>query len=211
MIDFKEQRKPVIVTEFFSNVVLEQILDLEKMNKKISGWDKTKKLINIYGIASGLSYMNSHNILHCCLSPSNVYLNDILCPKIGDFGLYARLVNTNDMKNQSMSGAKGTSIYTVPEVLESNVYSKASDVYSFALVVYEILSNEKPFTETDSISLIYNKIVVKGERPLMNDSIPDRFKKLIEQCWSQDPNERPEFSEIVYQLKMDEIYLGRYK
>lgn len=142
---FKNDRKPVIVTELVTNGTLEQILQLEKSNHKIYGWDNTKKLINIFGIASGMSYMHSLGIIHCCLDPSNIYLNDMLLPKIGEYSLLTRFINNNNMTNQSMTGEKGTSIYSAPEIIAANQFSKSSDVYSFALVVYEILTNEKAF------------------------------------------------------------------
>lgn len=206
LTDFKNHRKPVIKGEIASNGVLEQILELEKMNKKINGWDETKKIINIYGIASAMAYLHSNNIIHCCLNPTNIYLDDILCPKIGDFGLLTRFTNTSDITLQSISGAKGTPIYSAPEVLEFNMYSKSSDVYSFSLVVYEILTNEKPFSDISNTSQIYHKII-KGERPIIKNTIPDRFKKLIEQCWSQNPNDRPDFDNIVYLLKKDQSFI----
>ena len=63
-INFKKQLKPVIVTENFSNGSLSNILEVERIKKaNIQGWNETKKLINIFGIASGMSYLHSHEIL----------------------------------------------------------------------------------------------------------------------------------------------------
>ena len=109
--------------------------------------------------------------------------------------------------HQSISGETGTPVYTAPEVLEANACSKSMDVYSFSFVVYEILTNEKPFSETDKASQIYQKVVMKGERPVIKENIPRRFKTLIEECWSQDPNQRPTFDDIVYQLRMDDQFI----
>ena len=58
----KKQRKPVIVTEYATNGPLSLILENERNNENIPGWDDTKKLINIYGIASGMSYLHSQGI-----------------------------------------------------------------------------------------------------------------------------------------------------
>ena len=81
-IDFKKERKPVIITEMFSNGSIEQILELEKNNVKVNGCDSTKKLINIYGIASGMAYMHSHNIIHRCLRPSKfIWMNSFFQKK----------------------------------------------------------------------------------------------------------------------------------
>ena len=53
------------------------------------------------------------------------------------------------------------------------------------------------FDETENASNIYNKIVIKGERPSMKETVSQSFQKLIESCWSQNPDERPDFDEIV--------------
>ena len=116
-IDFKNNRKPVIVTEYSSNGSLYDILQIERLNNPIQGWDETKKLINIYGIASGMSYLHSHDILHCCLKPSTIYLNEILFPKIGDFGLSMKFYNPNNLTIQSISGFQGLPLYSAPKIL----------------------------------------------------------------------------------------------
>lgn len=79
------------------------------------------------------------------LQPSNIYLDDFLLPKIGDFGLSTRFYSQDNMAHQSMSGFKGTPVCSVPEILEYNEFSKVSDVYAFAFIVLEIVTTEKIF------------------------------------------------------------------
>lgn len=67
---------------------------------------------------------------------------------------------------------------------------------------------KKPFIEIDKTNQIYKKIVIDGERPKMKETISLRFQKLIKQCWSQNPDERPEFNEIVHQLKIDSEFIS---
>lgn len=73
-----------------------------------------KKLINIYGIAAGMSYIHSICIIH-----RQIF---ILTPKIGDFGLSTRFFDTDNITLQSISGIKCAPIYAAPEVMQNNVY-----------------------------------------------------------------------------------------
>ena len=206
-IDFKKYRKPIIVTEYASNGPLSNILEIERMNNSISGWNDTKKLINIYGIASGMLYLHSHDIVHRSLKPSSIYLDEMLTPKIGDYGLSTYFMNSENITYQSISGMKATPIYSAPEVLQSNDYTKASDVYAFAFIVYEIMTNKIPFDDIINKNQIFNEVVINKKRPKFDINIPYSYRRLIERCWSQEPNERPSFEVIVYQLKNDDDFI----
>lgn len=96
------EQKPVIVMELISNRTLDDILSIERMGKPIQCWDETKKLMDIYGTASETKYFHSIEIVHCCLQPSNIYLDDFLLPKNGDFGLSTRFYRQDNMAHQSM-------------------------------------------------------------------------------------------------------------
>ena len=69
--DFKREIKPIIITEFMPNGSLLTILDSERCNKPYKKWDDTQKLITIYGIASGMSFLHSKNIIHTHLKPKS--------------------------------------------------------------------------------------------------------------------------------------------
>lgn len=192
--------------ELVSDVTLNKIIQQERKKIKMLYWNNTKKLICIYGIASAMLYLHSHNIVHCCLQPSNIYFDDILFPKIGDYGLSTKFFDVDTMTHQTISGNKGTPIYSAPEVLNSNVYSKASDVYAFSMVVYEIITNEIPFNEINNNQIIKD-IIKKNKRPFIKESIPICYRKLIERCWAQEPDERPSFDVIVDLLKKTEFII----
>ena len=87
-----------------------------------------------------MSYLHSHSILHRDLKLNNIYLDDSMFPKISGFNIAKEMESDSNEPNDTI---KGTPAYIAPEVYSDLDYSKASDVYSFALVVYEILSNEK--------------------------------------------------------------------
>lgn len=90
----------------------------------------TKKLIIIYGIATGMSYLHSHNILHRDLKPYNIYLDDSLYPKIAGFNIAREIKNGKIEINENI---KRTPVYIAPEVYLNKGYSTKSDVYSFSL------------------------------------------------------------------------------
>ena len=101
--NFKNQTRPVIVTEFLTNGSLSEALELERQGLNISDWNNTKKFIIIYGIASAMKYLHSINILHRDFKPENILLDEDLYPKLTDFGL-SKIIS-NDKNN---SGALGT-------------------------------------------------------------------------------------------------------
>ncbi|KAK8837376.1 hypothetical protein M9Y10_036809 [Tritrichomonas musculus] len=206
-VDFKNNPNPTVISELCLNNTLKDIFELERKNKKLRGWDDTRKLINLYGIASGMAYLHSHGILHRNLRLENIFLDDYLFPKIGNFGLLTRFLNPEMMSHQSMTGLKCTPIYSSPEVLQTKSYSKASDVYSFAFIVFQVVTGEIPFSNLSSSNQVFNEVVLKGERPHIKEKVPMVYQELIKRCWSEDPNERPTFKEISNLLKTNTEFI----
>ena len=146
-VDFTNKPKPVIVMDTFENATLKDVLEIERNDQSIPEWNKIKRLINIYGIASAMSYLHSQGIVHRCLNPSNVYFDEILFSKLGDFGLSTKFLNKDSMTHQSITGYKGTPIYSAPKIIQFNKCAQKGDVYAFAFVVYEMMSKKKTFSE----------------------------------------------------------------
>ena len=203
-IDFKNRPKPVIVTELALGGSLKNILDDANQGHANEKWTDTMKLINIYGIAASMAYLHSKKILHRDLKPDNILLDENLYPKIADFGLSLDLTHDDIKIEREMLG---TPAYMSPEIIRSETYTTKGDVYAFALIVYEIISGEKPFESGKAcpLSLFYK--VLKGERPEISEQIPECYKKLITTCWSQNPNQRPSFEDIAQQLKTDKSFI----
>ena len=91
-----------------------EIIELERKSIPPKTWTDTKKLINVYGIASAMSYLHSHNIIHRDLKPANILEDDNFFPKIADFGL-SKIYHQNKT-TESTVGFKGTPIYNAPEI-----------------------------------------------------------------------------------------------
>lgn len=205
-IDFEKKQRPVLVTEFYKNGSLSSIIYSEKMGNSNPKWNMTKKLCSIFGIASGMQFLNSHSfkIIHRNLTTENILLDDNFYPKITGFD-YACIHNQKVLKNQ---GITGTPLYLAPEIWENGEYSEASDVYAFSIIIYQILVGKIPFTQKNVFEFGHD--VVRNVRPKFESfNVPDSYRKLIERCWSQDPNQRPSFSQIVQILKEEKGFITK--
>ena len=196
--DFKDRERPVIITEYSPNGSLDKIIELEQCSRAIDDWDSTKKLICIYGIASAMAYLHKNDILHLDLKAANILIDENLFPKLSDFGMSVKIDELTDDENKKF---KGTPTHAAPEVWKNLGYTKKVDVYAFAFTVYEIMTNEKPFSDLKSVYQIMKEVLILGNRPLFKYDIPNCYKKLIEKCWSQNPSDRPSFDDIIDQLK----------
>ncbi|KAK8891098.1 hypothetical protein M9Y10_028303 [Tritrichomonas musculus] len=100
----------------------------------------------------------------------------------------------------------GTVAYFSPEILLNKNYSKMSDVFAFSLILYEVVTNERPFNDINDRDII-EKL---NERPKFNKiKYPNICTDLIERCWSKEPQERPSFDDILSILTSDSSFLNR--
>jgi len=181
-----------LITEYCPNG---SILDF--INDSDRKADITKKIIIIYGVAFGLNYLHSINVIHRDIKPGNILLDSNFYPKICDFGL-AKLNTSSTVQNSTLAG---TTNYCAPEVLLSKSGTKydgkKADVFSFGMTIYSVFFDETPYKEFENEFLIYQQIT-QNKRPIIEEeSIPKTFKNLIEQCWNHEPGDRPDFSTVV--------------
>lgn len=180
------------------------MIDVNNDDDDINYLTDTEKLIIIYGIASGMSYLHSHNIIHRDLKPSNIFLDENSYPSISGFNISKEI---NDNSTKPNKKIKGTPIYVAPEVYSNKGYSKSSDVYSFSLIVYELLTGEKPYSNLRSSKEIKKYVVDENHRPSFSFPISKCYRQLIEKCWLFDPNQRPTFDEIINELKTNHDFI----
>lgn len=190
LVNFKQEDRPVLIID---STNLEDVLKMESIIYPLLDWNETKKFINIYGIASAMKYLHSKSYMHRDLKPQNILMDNNLYPKVSDFGLS----KSYSLENTIM--ALGTPVYMAPEIWLSYEYTKAVDVYAYSLIVYEIITNKKPYNDMNIFMLCLK--VTEQYRPEIIEEIPSWYKKLITSCWNQDPSQRPSFDEIVDMLK----------
>ena len=181
----------------------EAILKSKKSTADID-YDNTAKQIILVGIARGMMYLYQHHIIHRDLKPDNILLDQYLHPLITDFGL-SKIYDPGYSISQSQTC--GTSIYMAPEIISGNRYSGKADVYSFGILMYEVITELVPyplFQEKGKLTIYQfnEKVIKENYRPQFTFSIKPSLKNLVERCWSKDPNERPTFEEIFKKLKI---------
>ncbi|ONK61176.1 uncharacterized protein A4U43_C08F27010 [Asparagus officinalis] len=184
------------VTEFMVNGSLRHVL-----LRKDKYLDFRKRLIIAMDAAFGMEYLHSKNIVHFDLKCDNLLVNlkDQSRPicKVGDFGLSKIKRNT-----LVSGGVRGTLPWMAPELLNgsSNKVSEKVDVFSFGIVMWEILTGEEPYANMHYGAII-GGIVNNTLRPPVPGSCDPEWRRLMEQCWAPDPQQRPSFTQIASRLR----------
>ncbi|XP_020644155.3 mitogen-activated protein kinase kinase kinase 9 isoform X2 [Pogona vitticeps] len=155
-------------------------------------------------IAGGMNYLHNEAIvpiIHRDLKSSNILIlekvengdlnNKNL--KITDFGLAREWHKTTKMS------AAGTYAWMAPEVIRSSMFSKGSDVWSYGVLLWELLTGEVPFRGIDGLAVAYGVAMNKLALPIPS-TCPEPFARLMEDCWNADPHSRPSFANILNHL-----------
>eukprot|EP01118_Nematostelium_gracile_P007817 TRINITY_DN2567_c0_g2_i7.p1 TRINITY_DN2567_c0_g2~~TRINITY_DN2567_c0_g2_i7.p1 ORF type:complete len:366 (-),score=84.12 TRINITY_DN2567_c0_g2_i7:93-1190(-) len=151
-------------------------------------------------IAKGLAYLHSKNIIHKDIKSRNILLDRNGVPKIADYGLSNLKNSTLSLTQDEVDQPKGTSHWMAPEIFQGEPYNIKADIYSFAVVIWEMLTNEFPFENFNHYQL-FAKVGMNGERPDIPQDCPETFSQLIERCWDQEPKSRPPMEDVVQQLE----------
>jgi serine/threonine protein kinase len=185
-----------IHTEYAVNGSLADVLRRVQRGSTFSFWNDTGKAIIICGIVLGMRYVHSRGIMHRDLKPSNILINDLGQTLIGDFG-----TSRYECDDATWTGDTGTVHYAAPEQYQDKEgYTSKVDIFSFGLILYEILAGAAVFPVSMTPFQIMRQ-VLKGDMP----SIPERFgefmQNLIPRCWSMDSQSRPSFEDIFLELQ----------
>lgn len=150
---------------------------------------------------SALKYMHAHRVIHRDLKLGNLFVNDKMQIKIGDFGLATKLEFEGDRKRTIC----GTPNYIAPEILEGkNGHSYEVDTWSLGVIIYTMLIGKPPF-ETSDVKTTYKKIKQNNYTFPESPKISDEAKDLVNSILTLDPEKRPSMNEI---LQHDFFHMG---
>ncbi|PRP79711.1 LRR receptor-like serine/threonine-protein kinase GSO1-like [Planoprotostelium fungivorum] len=151
----------------------------------------------INGIALGMLHLHKEN-----LAVRNILLTKFLEPKVSDFGM-SRVTESAENEGAQTAANIGPIKWMSPEALRERNYSQKSDVWSFGVVIWEIIEESDPFPGINPIEVAI-QIVSHGERLHIPNTDP-QLQTLMNMCWAELPQDRPNFAQIVRMLTQPEV------
>lgn len=186
-----------IVTEFMSGGSVYDYLHKQK------GTFKLPSLVRVaIDISKGMNYLHQNNIIHRDLKAANLLMDENEVVKVADFGVARVKAQTGVMTAET-----GTYRWMAPEVIEHKPYDHKADVFSFGIVLWELLTGKLPHEYLTPLQAAVG-VVQKGLRPAIPKNTHPKLAELLERCWQQEPNLRPDFSEIIDILRQIEKEVG---
>eukprot|EP00163_Fabomonas_tropica_P007343 TRINITY_DN17077_c0_g1_i1.p1 TRINITY_DN17077_c0_g1~~TRINITY_DN17077_c0_g1_i1.p1 ORF type:complete len:565 (-),score=149.09 TRINITY_DN17077_c0_g1_i1:118-1572(-) len=184
-----------LATEFLPGGTLQEFYKkLKRDGRRISS--KLKVQI-ARDIAAGMNYLHTREpkIIHRDLKSSNVLLDDQYRAKVTDFGV------SKEITGSIAFTATGTPHWMAPEVLRAGIenaeYDERSDVYSFGMLCWEIVTSKAPWEGAEVLPLLSQLLRHPDTRPAIPADCDPRWSKLITWCWATDKQSRPSFVEVL--------------
>jgi len=151
------------------------------------------------GVAQGMAHAHACNVIHRDLKPDNVMLGEGDVPLIADWGLSRACDFT---AGGCLTGETGSYNWMAPEVLRYEQYGSSCDVYSFGILLWNLATGSiRPHPYLTPMQ-VARGVAKNGLRPEMPSRVTPEFRQLVEECWAENPVERPSFADICVRLEI---------
>ncbi len=163
---------------------LGSLKDYMKRNFFNVKWNE--KLNILKSIVKGLNHIHNQKIIHRDFHSGNILCDNETGPVISDLGISkSSIKSTNDDDE-----IYGIISYMAPEILRGKEYTTASDIYSFGMIMWELMTGRMPFWDQKN-DVEFTIKICKGFRPPIVTNAPKGYIELMQECWNSDPNKRP--------------------
>jgi tRNA A-37 threonylcarbamoyl transferase component Bud32 len=187
-----EEGHECLVMKYMEQGSLRAVLD----DKTIKLDDARKHQLAI-DIALGLQYLHKQGILHRDLKSANVLLDKDMRARITDFGLSkikSNSISTLGRYTQDLQ-------WVAPEFLSKKMFSEQSDIYSYGVILWEIMTGQKPYADCGNDIGKLTQRIIKGTHEDIPDGIPSIYQDIIRECWSYDRHARPSLGNVIARLR----------
>jgi len=202
---------PSLVTEFLPNGSLYDVMT--RPDIKID-WEVVITLSIESARAVNTLHCWKPQIMHRDLKSGNLLIDKNWTVKAADFGLARFKIPDN---KSTLNKLRGTYTYSAPESYEGKEFTTKSDVYSYGIILWELITRcltgayHRPYSEYKNLKYDFQIIIQTSKnnlRPTVPDNCPPPFRDLISSCWDPDPRRRHEFNHILEKLlSLKELYL----
>ncbi|RIB03340.1 kinase-like domain-containing protein [Gigaspora rosea] len=179
----------IVVMKYFEHGSIRDYLRNNQIN-----WLQKVKFIR--QISFALSTIHGSGYCHRNLHTGNILVDNFPFARISDLGQGHLIDTRDDLVSEKKRIIFGVLPYIAPEVLRGQIYSKPADIYSFGVIICEILSEQPPFNDIAHDYQLAMRIC-KGDRPQIKQDVPPSIAKLIQLCWHSESNKRPAAERLV--------------
>ncbi|KAK8307238.1 hypothetical protein V6Z12_D03G180900 [Gossypium hirsutum] len=199
------QERLAIVTEFLPRGSL-----FKALHKNNQALDVKRRMRMALDVARGMNYLHHRNppIVHRDLKSSNLLVDRNWNVKVGDFGL-SRWKNGTFLTTKS---GRGTPQWMAPEVLRNEPSNEKSDVFSFGVILWELMTVSIPWNNLNSLQVV-GVVGFMDRRLELPEGLDPQIESIIRDCWQSNPENRPSFEDIINRMtgivQKSAIGLGR--
>ncbi len=206
---YEEDERDYIVMQYIDGVTLDQIVGVKKLS--------VDKIVDIsIQVCNGMIEAHNKEIIHRDIKPGNIMIDNKGVVTILDFGL-AKFTSDSAVKKDGMVDSDltqkgfvmGTVAYISPEQAKGKPLDKRTDIFSFGVVLYEMIEGENPFRVEEQIETLYNVLNKKVE---FTRDIPEELKEIVRKALEKDREDRcPDFASLKEELEAFQEFYARLK